>query len=78
MLLFTLIGFVLYRCMSGMERDMILSRIAGTKEGELNTSFYFKLVGYGALPALSLLATEFPSISSFLYSWVEPAVKAMN
>jgi hypothetical protein len=68
----------MYRCLSGMERDMILSRIAGTKIGELNKEFVFKFVAYGALPALSLLASQFPSISNFLYSWVEPAVKALN
>jgi hypothetical protein len=78
LLLFLLIGFVLWRCMSGMERDLILSRINGTSEGELNKEFYFKFFGYGALPALSLLASEFPSISNFLYSWVEPTVKALH
>jgi hypothetical protein len=78
LLLFLLIGFVLWRCMSGMERDMILSRIAGSNEGELNPGFYLKFLSYGALPALTLLASEFPSISNFLYSWVEPTVKALH
>jgi hypothetical protein len=78
LLLFVVIGLVVWRCLSGMERDLILSRIAGTREGELNTAFYLKFLGYGALPALSLLASEFPSISNFLYSWVEPTVKAMQ
>jgi hypothetical protein len=78
LLLFVLVFLVLWRCMSGMERDMILSRIAGTSEGELDRGFYLKFLGYGALPVLSLLASEFPSISNFLYSWVEPTVKAMH
>jgi hypothetical protein len=78
LLLFVLIGLVLWHTMSGMERDMILSRVAGTNEGQLNKEFFFKFLGYGALPALSLIASQFPSISNFLYSWVEPTVKALH
>ena len=29
-------------------------------------------------PLASLLATQFPAISVFLFSWVEPAVKALR
>ena len=49
--LFVLIGLVMYRCLFGSSADMILSRIAGTKIGELNKEFIFKFLGYGALPA---------------------------
>jgi hypothetical protein len=61
-----------------LERDPIISRIAGSKPGELGAAFYLKLARYGALPVLGLLASQFPSISSLLLSWIEPALEALN
>jgi len=78
LVLFGAIGVVMFRCLAGMERDPILSRLGNTTPGELDTEFYFKLAGYGALPVLGLLASEFPSISNFLFSWVQPALEALK
>ena len=78
MVLFAAIGWMLGTCMAQMERDPILSRIAGTKPGELSATFYFKLARFGALPVLGLLAWQFPSISNFLSSWIEPALEALQ
>jgi hypothetical protein len=61
-----------------MERDPILSRISGTVPGELNKDFYLKFVAYGALPALGMLASQFPAISNFLSSWAQPALEALK
>lgn len=72
------LGAVVWTCLSGMERDPILSRIAGTTPGELSVSTYFKFLGYGALPALGLLASQFPAIANFLYSWVAPTLQAAH
>ncbi len=77
-LLFAGLAYVVWRCMAGMERDVILSRLGGTEEGELNKGFYLKLVSYGALPVLSILAAQFPTISKFLFSWVQPALEALQ
>ncbi|MFZ0592050.1 MAG: hypothetical protein WAM39_16410 [Bryobacteraceae bacterium] len=77
-LLFASLAYVVWRCMAGMERDVILSRLSGTEEGELNKGFYLKLIGYGALPVLSVLASQFPTISKFLFSWVQPALEALQ
>jgi hypothetical protein len=78
LLLFALIGASVMSCLVGIERNPILSRIAGTKPGQLNTDFYLKVGAYGALPLLSLVASEFPSISNFLLSWVEPTLQAFK
>jgi len=78
LVLFVVIATVLWRCLAGIERDPIISRIEGTKAGELNVEFYFKIVGYVALPVLGLLASEFPSIANFLLSWVEPTLTAVK
>jgi hypothetical protein len=69
---------VFWRCLSGIARDPILSRISGTTPGELGAEFYLKLVSYVALPVLGLLASAFPSISNFLFSWIEPTLEAIR
>jgi hypothetical protein len=76
--LFLLIGTVLWRCLARLERDPILSRIAGSASGELNAEFYLRLVGYGALPVLGVLTSQFPSISNFVLSWLQPTLEALH
>lgn len=76
--LFAAIAWMLGTSMAQMERDPILSRIAGTQPGELSATFYLKLARYGALPVLGMLAWQFPSISNFLLSWIQPALEAMQ
>lgn len=78
LILFVVIAGVLCLCMVEMERDPILSRLAGSKPGELNASFYLNLCRYGALPILGLLASQFPTISNFLLSWMQPALEALQ
>lgn len=78
LVLFVVSGAVLWKCLTGIERDAILSRIAGSEAGKLNSEFYVKLAGYGALPVVGLLASEFPSISRFLMSWVAPTLEALK
>jgi len=78
LLLFAVITAILATCMVQIERDPILSRIAGTKPGELSATFYLRLIRYGALPVLGLLAAQFPAISNFLFSWMQPALEALK
>jgi hypothetical protein len=78
LVLFLLMGAVTFRCIVGMERDPILSRIAGTTPGKLDMESYFKLIGYGALPILALLASQFPSVSGWLYTWITPTLEALR
>ena len=75
---FVLVGGVIWTCLTGMERDPILSRIAGTAPGRLTAVSYFKIFGYSAFPVLGLLASQFPSISNFLYSWVAPSLQSVH
>jgi peptidoglycan/LPS O-acetylase OafA/YrhL len=50
------------RVISGIERDEILSRIAGTDPGKLTPSWSlaFRLVGYVLVPLATLAATHLP------------------
>jgi hypothetical protein len=76
LMLFVVVGTVALRCLLGIEKDPILSRIAGTTPGRLTSESYLKLIGYFALPTLGLLASQFPSISNFIYSWVAPTLQS--
>ena len=78
LLLFVIIGATTFSCLAGLERDTILSRMGGNDPGKFNSGFFLKIAAYGGLPALSLLASEFPSISNFLLSWVEPTLEAFK
>jgi hypothetical protein len=61
-----------------MHRDNILSRLTSSKPGELGWDFWLKLLSAGAIPIFSLLASQFPSIRQFLFSWLEPALQAVK
>jgi len=63
---------------SQMHRDAILSRLTETSAGELGWDFWIKFVSAGAIPVLSLLASQFPSINNVLFSWLEPALQALK
>ncbi len=78
LVLFVILTWVVWRCLAGMERDPIVSRIGGTDPDKLSVNFYFKLAGYGLIPLLGLLASQFPSIANFLLSSVEPALEALK
>jgi len=78
LVLFVVLGIVIWQVMSQMERDPILSRLSGTTEGELSRNFYLKIFGYSALPIVSLLSSQFPAIAHFLTSWVEPSLEAFK
>jgi hypothetical protein len=71
-------GVVVFRVFAGMERNGILSRIAGTEPGELNREFWFQVIAMGVLPFVGLMLHLFPSLSSFVSSWVTPSVEAIH
>jgi hypothetical protein len=37
-----------------------------------------RVITYGALPVLTVLGTQFPSIGRFLTSWAEPALESLK
>ena len=61
-----------------MDKDAILSRLSDTEPGKLDRAFYVRVFSYGALPLLTVLASQFPAIGRFLFSWVQPAIEAMH
>jgi hypothetical protein len=62
-----------------MNRDEILSRIAGTQPGRItwDGSFIFNAAAVGILPLLALVSSEYPAVRTALFSWVEPLVRTV-
>ncbi len=57
-----------------MFRDDILSRTTETTSGKLDGGFFEKIVPVLGLPLLTLIASQFPEVSNFLFSWVGPGL----
>jgi hypothetical protein len=63
---------------AGMDRDAILSRITATKPDEVGVTFYMRVARFGALPLLTLMASQFPALNHILFSWLQPALEALK
>ncbi|HLK68032.1 MAG TPA: hypothetical protein VKU19_31580 [Bryobacteraceae bacterium] len=61
-----------------MDRNALLSRISKTRPGHLDSGFFLRVASYGALPLVTVMASQFPSIGHFLFSWVQPAIEALR
>ncbi len=61
-----------------MDRDAILSRITDTKTNEVGKTFFFRLLQYGSLPLLTLLASQFSWVNHAMFSWIQPMLEALH
>ncbi len=77
-IIFMILGSGVVTVFAQMDKNAILSRIADTEPGKLDKEFYLRLLSYGALPLLTVLASQFPAIGRFVFSWVQPAVEAIH
>ena len=59
-----------------INRDPILSRTINEKPGRLDMDFLWKTASMVGIPVLGLIASQFPEVSSFLFSWIEPGLNA--
>ena len=75
---FAVLGIGVITVFVEMEKDPVLSCLADTKEGKLSGSFYVRLVSYGALPAFTFIAAQFPSVARFFFSWIQPSLNAFK
>ncbi len=76
--LFLVVGAVIVMVYSQMHRDATLSHLTNTKPGELGVEFWLKLAGFGIGPVLGLLASVFPELTSFLFSWLQPGLSSIK
>jgi hypothetical protein len=63
---------------AGMHRDATLSYITNTHPGGLGIEFWQQLFTFGIGPLLGLLTTLFPSITDFVFSWLQPSTGAFK
>jgi hypothetical protein len=75
---FIVLAVVVIKVFAEMSRDATLSRLTDTPVGEVGGEFYFKLLAAGALPLLTVVASHFPGVGRFLFSWVQPAFSALH
>ena len=61
-----------------MHWDHTLSRITDTNPGELGWVFWGRMIALIGVPLAGLIATEFPSIGNFVFSWMDPLTKALG
>jgi hypothetical protein len=64
--------------LAGVSKDSILSRMTRTEPGKLDRSFVIHLATAGGLPLITVVASQFPSVSRFLFSWLEPTLAAFK
>jgi hypothetical protein len=69
-----IVGFV----SAQVHRDSILSLVTQTKPGELGIAFWVRMGTFVALPLISLVVSQFPTLNNALFSWLEPAVNALK
>ncbi|HTD54533.1 MAG TPA: hypothetical protein VK670_04075, partial [Silvibacterium sp.] len=77
-LFFAALAIVVVTIFSQMHRDAILSRTTSTEPGKLDAGFYQKLISVLGVPLIGLLASQFPEISNFLFSWLEPSLQTLK
>ena len=70
----SMVGYVFAQ----IHRDSILSLVTQTKPGELGMEFWLRMGSFVALPLISLLVSQFPTLNNALFSWLEPAVSALK
>ena len=61
-----------------MHRNPLLSRITNKNAKSLGLDFYLRVAGFGAVPLITWLATEYPSIGGALYGLVKPGLEVMK
>ena len=76
--IFLVLGSGVVLAFAQMHRDAILSRITSTPTGRLGKGFYLRVASFGALPLLTVVASQFPAAGRFLFSWVQPTLEALR
>ena len=62
-----------------MSRNTILSKLTGAAaEGKSDWGFTTRTISFAALPLLSMLASHFPFVGRYVFSWLQPALKSLH
>ena len=62
-----------------MDCDAILSRMSNSKPGQIRyMTFPKQMITVGGLPLITVLATLFPAVGKFLFSWAAPILESLH
>jgi hypothetical protein len=61
-----------------MHRNPLLSRITDKAAHELGLDFYVRVATFGAVPLITWLATQYPSIGNMIYGVVKPGLEVLK
>ncbi|MFZ5897233.1 MAG: hypothetical protein ACOY0T_39605 [Myxococcota bacterium] len=63
-----------------LDRNALLSRIAGTTPGHLtlNGTFALRVLAWGIVPLLGVAAAQYPDLANTLFHWLEPFTRALR
>lgn len=76
--LLLLIGIVVGVVFAGLDRDSTLSHVTNTEPGSLGAHFWLRMVSFIGVPAMGLIVAQFPEVTDFVFSWIEPTMSAMK
>jgi hypothetical protein len=76
LLLVLVLGSAVALVYAGLERDSTLSRITNTEPGKLGLGFWVRYGSFIGVPIIGLLVAQFPAITDFVTSWIEPSLNA--
>jgi hypothetical protein len=76
--LFLVMGTGIVIVLLQLERNSLLSNLQNTKANKVGKNFYFDVLKYGAIPLLTLIGSQVPSISNFLLGWIQPNLEAFR
>ncbi|MGA9670264.1 MAG: hypothetical protein WBQ94_13715, partial [Terracidiphilus sp.] len=76
LMLLGVLGSAVALVYAGLERDATLSRITNTEPGKLGVGFWLRYGSFIGVPILGMLVAQFPAITDFVTSWVEPGLNA--
>ena len=75
---FIVVGGLMCVVYSQMSRDATLSHLTDTRPGELGWDFWVRILTFGFGPLIGLLTTLFPSITDFVFSWLQPNMQSLK
>jgi hypothetical protein len=76
LLLVLVLGSAVALVYAGLERDSTLSRITNTEPGKLGLGFWVRYGSFIGVPIIGLLVAQFPAITDFVTSWIQPSLNA--
>jgi hypothetical protein len=76
--LFVVLSSAVVFVFAQMESDPVLGRITNRDGVKSGAAFAHRLLAFGALPLLTVLASNFNGVGRLLFSWIQPALRTLH